>query len=226
MNMQPLRDYLNESPLQYEGILDPNQDQVMNTMTDVMIRQRIREYCEGVLSKTCWEDSHPRMDITKVDKDKNGWYIETEASIVCINFHDESESFYEYCLSHDQKMDKQKGFLIEGTEIYFRWRKHHGEIVLEKALNLESTDGLPEELDVLSLWECCRRSKKFDVRCKMKFMDLTDLGDVKITGRGCKNVIIYPGGKVGNITVPNGVEIHHPINYSEYHILKKKILKL
>ena len=221
--MQPLRDYLNESPLQHESILDPNQDQVMNKMTDVMIRQRIREYCEGVLSKTCWEDSHPRMDITKVDKDKNGWYIETEASIVCINFHDESESFYEYCLSKGQKIDKQKGFLIKDLGIYFRWRKHHGILEIGGTPNLESTQGLPEELEQLLLYKCCQKSKKFDVCNKINVISLAYAGDIKITGNGCKNILINSNYPCGNIIVPNGVKIYRPKGLDEYFDLRKKI---
>ena len=79
--MQPLRDYLNESPLQYEGILDPNQDQVMNRMTDEMIRRRIQEYCTYDRQKDklgeLWYAAGSFLKITKVDKDNKGWYVET-----------------------------------------------------------------------------------------------------------------------------------------------------
>ena len=42
--MQSLPDYLNNTQ-QYESILDPDQNKVMDRMTDVMIRKRIQEYC-------------------------------------------------------------------------------------------------------------------------------------------------------------------------------------
>ena len=42
--MQSLPDYLNNTQ-QCESILDPDQNKVMDRMTDVMIRKRIQEYC-------------------------------------------------------------------------------------------------------------------------------------------------------------------------------------
>ena len=42
--MKPLSDYLNNTQ-QCESILNPNQNQVMDRMTDEMIRRRIQEYC-------------------------------------------------------------------------------------------------------------------------------------------------------------------------------------
>ena len=125
--MQPLRDYLNESPLQHESILDPNQDQVMNKMTDVMIRQRIREYCTYNYSKRQlgegWLTAGSTLQITRVDKDEKGWYIETMSMTTFPLAHTNVKSYYEHCLSKGQKIDKQKGFLIKDIGVYFRWRR-------------------------------------------------------------------------------------------------------
>ena len=242
--MQPLRDYLNESPLQYEGILDPNQDQVMNRMTavaDDIIRQRIREYCtfdnqKDKLGKL-WCVDDPFLKITKVDKDRKGWYIETKNTYdLCFMYRNKSKSFSDYCRSKGQKINKQKGFLIEDIGVYFRWRKHKGGIEIGDSPNLESTDGLPEELDILSLWKCCGKSKKLEVCNKINIMDLTVGGDLKISGDGCENVIINPDSPYvvtvpdevtvpGEVTAPSGTKIYYPKNYDEYDDLRDKLSK-
>ena len=242
--MQPLRDYLNKSPLQYESILDPDQNKVMDRMTavaDDMIRQRILEYCTFDNQKDklgeLWCVADPFLKITKVDKDRKGWYIETKNTYdLCFMYRNKSKSFYDYCRSKGQKIDKQKGFLIEDIGVYFRWRKHNGILEISDSPNLESTDGLPEELDVLSLWKCCRKSKKLNVRDKINILDLTVDGDLKISGDGCENVIINPDspGVVtvpdevtvpGEVTAPSGTKIYYPKDYDEYDDLRDKFSK-
>ena len=233
--MQPLRDYLSKSPLQYESILDPNQDQVMSRLTDEMIRQRIREYCTWDLQKykrgEIWPATDRGLEITKIDKDEKGWYIETEnISYSYFMYYDKSKSFYDYCLSMGQEIDRQKGFLIKDIGIYFRWRKHNGILEIGDLPNLESTDGLPEELDGLSLWQCCQKSKKLEVHNKINILDLTIDGDFKISGNGCKDIIINPDNHdvvavPGKVTVPSGTKIHYPENHDEYIDLRDKLSK-
>ena len=224
---------------QYESILDPNPDQVMSRMTDEMIRQRIREYCTYDYKKRrygeMWPANNPVLKITKVDKDDKGWYVETKTDeYLYLMPNTRAKSFYERCITNGQKIDKQKGFLIEDIGVYFRWRKHKGILEISDSPNLESTDGLPEELDVLSLWKCCRKSKKLNVRDKINILDLTVDGDLKISGDGCENVIINPDspGVVtvpdevtvpGEVTVPSGTKIHYPKNYDEYDDLRDKL---
>ena len=227
--MQSLKDYLNESPLQRESILDPDQNKVLGRMTDEMIRQRIREYCTYDGKKyyrgELWSIVHEGLEITKIDKDNGGWYVETRSllSSYLILSNVESKSLYDYCLSQGYQVDEQKGFLIEDFGIYFRWRKHNGQLGIVDAPKFESTNGLPEELDQLHLLKCCQKSKKFDVCNKIKAIVLSYMGDIKISGNGCKNVIIHPFRNSGNIIVPNGVKIHYPKDYDEYDDLSKKL---
>ena len=242
--MQPLRDYLNESPLQYESILDPDQNKVMSRMTavaDDMIRQRIQEYCtydnQKYKRNELWCVADPFLKITKVDKDRKGWYIETKNTYnLCFMYRNKSKSFYDYCRSKGQKIDKQKGFLIEDIGVYFRWRKHNGLFEIGDSPNLESTDGLPEELGILTLWKCCEKSKNLEVCNKINILDLTVGGDLKISGDGCKNVIINPDSPYvvtipdevtvpGEVTVPSGTKIYYPKNYDEYDDLRDKLSK-
>ena len=171
--MQPLRDYLNESPLQYEGILDPDQNKVMDRMTDEMIRRRIQEYCTYDRQKDklgkLWCVASYNLKITKVDKDNKGWYIETNGFTHAWTLYGAGvKSFYDYCLLNGQKIDEKKGFLIEDAGVYFRWRRHSGIFQFYSSPKLESTDGLPEELNELYLSETCADSKKFEVRNKIK----------------------------------------------------------
>ena len=104
--MQPLKDYLT-STQQCEGILDPNQDQVMNRMTDEMIRSRIREYCTYDRQKRrrdeCWIAADEYLEITKIDKDDKGWYVETKSSVyINIMPITLAKSFYDYCIAKGQ----------------------------------------------------------------------------------------------------------------------------
>ena len=231
--MQPLRDYLNESPLQYEGILDPDQNKVMSRMadaTDDMIRQRIREYCTYDRQKYArgeqWAATYPSLEIVKIDKDNKGWYIETEnTELVDVIYDSDAKSVYDYCLSEGQKIDMQKGFLIEDIGVYFRWRKHSGTLSISAAPNLESTDGLPEELYVLRILDSCQHSKKLNIRNKIKVITLSYVEDIKILGKGCKNVIIDPKYPCDNIIAPDGVKIHYPEDYDEYDDLRDKLSK-
>ena len=225
--MQPLKDYLT-STQQCEGILDPNQDQVMNRMTDEMIRSRIREYCtydgKKYFRNELWPAVDEDLEITKIDKDKQGWYIETESTLSApVLYRDTAKSFYDYCISQGQKIDEQKGFLIEDIGIYFRWRKHSGSLEVSNASDFESTEGLPEELDELNIYDSCEDSKKLDVRNKIKVIILADVADLKISGKGCKNIIINSSYRT-NVTVPDGVKIHRPNGLVGYRRIKKKIL--
>ena len=214
---------------QYESILDPNQDQVMSRMTDEMIRQRIREYCTYDYKKRrygeMWPANNPVLKITKVDKDDKGWYVETKTDeYLYLMPNTRAKSFYERCITNGQKIDKQKGFLIEDIGVYFRWRKHKGALIIHNDDYFESTEGLSEELDELSLSMVCKKSKKLDVCNKIKAITLWGAEDIKISGNGCKNVIIHPDYPCGNITVPNGVKIHRPKNDDEYQDLCDKLI--
>ena len=229
--MQPLRDYLNNTQ-QYEGILDPNQNKVMINMTDDAIRQHIREYCRFNRTKhhrgECWPIASPAIQVTKVDKDEKGWYVETECDdYVSLIFtaNENTRSVYGYYISEGYRVDKQKGFWIKGIGIYFRWRKHRGEILFEQAPNLESTAGLPEELSILSLWKCCRKSKKLEVCDEINIIDLTADGSLKISGNGCKNIVIDPEFPYSDIEVPSGVKIYRPKTNSEYDDIIEKLNK-
>ena len=214
---------------QYESILDPNQDQVMSRMTDEMIRQRIREYCTYDYKKRrygeMWPANNPVLKITKVDKDDKGWYVETKTDeYLYLMPNTRAKSFYERCITNGQKIDKQKGFLIEDIGVYFRWRKHKGALIIHNDDYFESTEGLSGELDELSLSMVCKKSKKLDVCNKIKAITLWGAEDIKISGNGCKNVIIHPDYPCGNITVPNGVKIHRPKNDDEYQDLCDKLI--
>ena len=223
--MQPLKDYLNESPLQYESILDPNQDQVMSRMTDEMIRQRILEYCTYNYSKRQlgegWLTAEPALHITRVDKDEKGWYIETMSTIYFLLSHTNVKSYYEHCLSKGQKIDKQKGFLIKDIGVFFRWRRHKGTLAICDAPYFESTEGLPEELDILDFSNCCQKSKKLDIRNNINIIYISMERDLKISGNGCKTVIIYPDDKTYNITAPSQTKILRPKTRKEYWDLRK-----
>ena len=214
---------------QYESILNPDQDQVMSRITDEMIRQRIREYCTYDYKKRrygeMWPANNRVLRITKVDKDDRGWYIETKTDeYLYLMPNTRAKSFYERCITNGQKIDKQKGFLIEDIGVYFRWRKHKGALIIHNDDYFESTEGLSEELDELSLSMVCKKSKKLEVHNKIKAITLWGAEDIKISGNGCKNVIIHPDYPCGNITVPNGVKIHRPKNDDEYQDLCDKLI--
>ena len=213
------------------SILDPDQNQVMSRMTDDMIRSRIREYCtydgKKYFRNELWVVANYALKITRIDKDDKGWYVETDGFMdKCLLDYDKVKSYYDYCLSKGQKIDKQKGFLIKDTEIYFRWRKHSGGLYVNYAPNLESTEGLPEELDVLGISDDFRNSKSLDIRNKIKVIELSIEGDIKILGKGCKNVIIDPEYSHINITAPSGVKIHRPKDSDEYISLLEKFTQL
>ena len=230
--MQSLRDYLNHTQ-QYEGILDPDQNKVMDRMadaTDDMIRKRIREYCTWDRQKYYQGELWPAVDddlgITQIDKDNNGWYIETRSAVnVGVIYGTRTKSFYDYCLSKGQKIDKQKGFLIEDIGVYFRWRKHKGSIEITDASCLESTLGLPEELDLLYLDRCCVESKKFTVHNRIKVIIARQICPINISGNGCKNVIIHPDSKTDNITAPSQTKILRPETEKEYWDLRRKTVR-
>ena len=209
---------------QCESILDPNQDQVMSRMTDEMIRRRIQEYCDNT-SSNCWPATWRLIKPTKIDKDNKGWYIDTESPRIAeIMVSVREKSYYDHCELLRQKTDKQRGFLIKDLDIYFRWRKHKGGLWIEDSPNFESTDGLPEELDALYISGACLNSKGFDVRNKINLIQISDIDyDIKISGKGCKHIMISPDGIKGNVIVPAGVSIHHPENWAECDDLTTKL---
>ena len=218
---------------QCESILDPNQNQVMNRLTDDMIRNRIKEYCTFDRQKykrdELWPISSPYQDITRIAKDDKGWYIETMSSALYLMSRTTTKSFYDYYLSEGQKMDKQKGFLIEDIGVYFRWRKHIGRLEITDAPNLESTEGLPEELNLLQLDCACRHSRRLDVRNKIKVISirgleyLRDMEFLKISGNGCKNIIFYLKKELSDVIAPSGVKMYRAKNWEEYFDLRKKL---
>ena len=224
--MKSLIDYLNNTQ-QCESILDPNQDQVMDRMTDDMIRERIREYCTWGRQKykrnEMWIIAHPDCKITKVDKDKDGWYIETEGFTLIAGIK-RSKSYYDYCSAYGYKIDKQKGLLIEDIGVYFQWSEHFGVISIVSAPNLESTKGLPDWQPTLILRNCCKESKRLDVCNKIKVISLRNINDLQISGNGCKNIVVYQYYP-DNIIAPDGVKIYHPGDYNEYSNLIDKLSK-
>ena len=212
------------------SILNPDQNQVMSRMTDDMIRQRIREYCVWDRQKNqrseLWIGADPRLTITEINKDEKGWYIDTNSAVtIYLMFESREKLFYDYCSSCGQKIDKQKGFLIEDIGVYFRWRKHEGSLEIIDALNLESTEGLPEELDVLYLTRACEKSKMLNICNKINVIGIYSTCEVSISGKGCKNVIINPDSQT-NITVPSQTKIRQPKTKEEYWVLMGKIIKL
>ena len=213
---------------QYESILNPDQNQVMGRMTDEVIRSRIREYCtyddRKYYRNELWPAVDEDLEITKIDKDKHGWYIETESTLSApVLYRDTAKSFYDYCISQGQKMDKQKGFLIDDIGVYFRWRKHSGSLEVSHTSDFESTEGLPEELDELNIHDSCEKNKRLDVCNKIKVIILADVADLKISGKGCKDIIINPNSTPGKIIAPNGVKIHRPEDPGEYLELSNKL---
>ena len=215
---------------QCESILDPNQDQVMSRMTDEMIRQRIREYCTYNRQKHehggCGIAASRYVQITKIGKDSQGWYVETSGIKTTPEMEcTDTKSFYDCCIAKGQKMDKQKGFLIEDIGVYFRWRKHNGTIVIMSAPNFKSTEGLPDEIDNLELTDgCCTISKKLTIHNKINVMVLTSINDIKISGNGCRDVIVHYLDKDMNVEVPHGTKIHRPTTYMEYETLRKELI--
>ena len=213
---------------QCESILDPNQNQVMNRLTDDMIRNRIKEYCTFDRQKykrdELWPISSPYQDITRIAKDDKGLYIETMSSALYLMSRTTTKSFYDYYLSEGQKMDKQKGFLIEDIGVYFRWRKHIGRLEITDAPNLESTEGLPEELNLLQL-----DSRRLYVRNNIKVISirgleyLRDIEFLKISGNGCKNIIFYLKKELSDVIAPSGVKMYRAKNWEEYFDLRKKL---
>ena len=225
--MQSLQDYLSNTT-QYESILDPDQNKVMDRMTDVMIRKRIQEYCTFDRQKRrrneCWPVVIEDTEITKIDKDNKGWYIETKSPLpLYIMNYSESKSFYDYCLFEGCKMDKQKGFLIEGIGVYFRWRKHIGRIEIDNAPNFESTCGLPEELNLLQLDGTCRHSRRLDVRNKIKVISLSSIIGINISGNGCKNIVFFSKNELSDVIAPNGVKTYRAKNWVDYIKLREKL---
>ena len=215
---------------QYESILDPDQNKVMDRMKVDVIRQCIQEYCTYSRARhrrgKCWPIDDKNITITKIDKDEKGWYIDTKSRIgeLMVDY-DYIRSFYDYCIAKGCKIDKQKGFLIEDLDIYFRWHKHEGALVCESMRYLDSTDGMPEEIDVLCLSNCCHHNESFKVDNKIHTIWLENTDNIEIVGAGCENVAIDYMINAKTIKVPRGVKIQHPKDYKENEDLRKKILR-
>ena len=212
------------------SILDPDQNQVMSRMTDDMIRQRIHGYCTWNRQKhnqgKIWTGADPRLTIAEIDKDEKGWYVDTNSAVtIYLMFGSGDKSFYDHCLSREQKIDKQKGFLVEDIGVYFRWRKHEGSLEIIDAPNFESTEGLPEELDMLYLTQACEKSKMLNICNKINVIGIYSKREVSISGKGCKNVIINPYSQT-NITAPSRTKILQPKTREEYWVLMGKFIKL
>ena len=213
------------------SILNPDQSQIMNRMTDEIIRSRIREYCTYDLQKykdEQWVAADKGLMIDAIDKDEQGWYVDTISFFfIKIMAGTSVKSYYNYCTVNGCKMDKQKGFLIEDIGTYFRWRRHKGTLQIFDCPNLEYTDGLPEELDALHLICCYYKKHQFEVHNKIGVIALTAIHDFKMSGDGCKNILLDCHQSVTpNIIVPNGTKIYKPISSTEYHTLMIKLAKL
>ncbi len=213
------------------SILNPDQNQIMNRMTDEIIRSRIREYCTYDLRKykgEQWVAANGDLKISDIGKDEQGWYVDTKSFFFIRIMYDKlAKSYYDYYTPEESKTDKQKGFLIEDIGTYFRWRKHKGTLKIFDCPNLESADGLPEELDALHLICCCHKSQRFEVHNKIGVISLTAVPDFEMSGDGCKNIIIDCYQSVTpNIIAPNGTKIHKPISDVEYNKLMIKLAKL
>ena len=209
------------------GILDQDQDQIMNRMTDAIIRQRIQEYCIHSFYKK-HRAADPHLTVTKVDKDDKGWYVETKSiAPLYLTWVDEQiKSFYDYCSAREHPIDKQKGFLIrdnEGPDTYFRWHKHEGGLRLSYTPGLESTEGLPEELDRLMV--CCCKSGKLEVLSKINVLVVTGIYDLEIFGDGYKSIVVRPYRNMATITTPAGSKLYHPTSQDEYIALMRILEK-
>lgn len=245
-NMQSLKDYLNESTQQYESVFGGNQTKDNGYSDDNTIRTRILQYCTFDWSNKCWPIAAAAMKITKVDKDEKGWYIDTvnneyptgtlqqtEAKTVlgycnASKYRIKMKSFFDKYTPIRFKDDDSKEFVVVDREepvVHFRWRKHKGGLTVLAAPNFESTEGLPDELDTLYVSGSCQSSKGFDVRNKIDTIVVEDTAwSLKISGNGCKDLIIDPDSVTGEITAPSRTKIHRPENCDEYISLKEKLV--
>lgn len=142
------------------SILDPDQNKVTDQLSEDMICYRIRDYCTRTRSNrywTGWEAADKYLNITNVDKDEKGWYIDTECigTRVCVILNSREKTLLKYADRWCEN-NPRKGFLIRdhnGPDTYFRWRKHKGILTIFQAEYFESTEGLPEELDALYIYQ-------------------------------------------------------------------------
>ena len=235
--MQSLKDYLNESPLS-EGIFDRMKNNIkgnINRLSDNIIRKVIYKYCANWRN---WGVAQPGLKVTKVDKDEKGWYVDTESD-KCLSLHvDDSKSFLEYYNKRELsrftsssefvparlKDDNSTEFMVlqTGPEIYFRWRKHKGVISIYNADYIESTDGLPEELDVLEL-ASCDKSRKLIVNGKIDVIDYHGDGYFLLSSDGCKDMIVLPSCRNIHIVATGRIKIHYPKTLEEYLSLRENL---
>ena len=124
------------------SILNSDQNQVLTSMTDAIIRDHIIQYGEAeILARyQIWG-----VNITKADKDDRGWYVESKGrlSIICVD--ERTKSLYDHCLYVGQPIDKQKGFLIEDIGVYVRCHNNAGDVTIRNMPKLESTEGIQEK---------------------------------------------------------------------------------
>ena len=236
--MQPLKDYLNESSLS-EGIFDRMKNIIKgnrNRLSDSIIRQVIYKYCADWRN---WGVAQPGLKVTKVDKDEKGWYVDTESDKCLSLTVDDSKSFLEYYNERELsrftssskfvparlKDDNSTEFMVlqSGPEIYFRWRKHKGIISIYNAAYIESTAGLPEELDVLEFVGCCAKSRKLIVNGNIDVIDYHGDGYFVLSGNGCKDMIVLPGSISSRIFATCRIKIHYPKTLEEYLSLREKL---
>lgn len=211
----------------YESILDSD---AMDKMEDDMIRRRIREYCKYKPNGHYWPVAYSYIKITNVDKDSKGWYVDTESRWdgdsprIAINY--QNTSFLDYCTTIIDKKNNWTDFVVNdhnGPELHFRWRKHKGFLAMVNAPNLDSTDGLPEEFDMLQLIACCQQSKKFDVKSKLNILVVANTSTtINITGN-VKNVVVSPHNDCTPKT-SSQIRVFKPTSQSEFNRTVKKLL--
>lgn len=214
------------------SILDPDQNKVTDQLSEDMIRYRIREYCTRTRSNrywTGWEAADKYLNITNVDKDEKGWYIDTECvgTRVCVILNSREKTLLKYADRWCEN-NPHKGFLIRdhnGPDTYFRWRKHKGILTIFQAECFESTEGLPEELDALYISNSCHESKGFFVHNQIDTIVIASPTDISISGSGYKRVIIYPYPyNCSSITTSLDVDIYRPQTFGEYMDLQQELI--
>ena len=216
------------------SILDPDQNKVTDQLSEDMIRYRIREYCTRTRSNrywTGWEAADKYLNITNVDKDEKGWYIDTECigTRVCVILNSREKTLLKYADRWCEN-NPHKGFLIRdhnGPDTYFRWRKHKCILTIFQAEYFESTEGLPEELDALYISNSCHESKGFFVHNQIDTIVIASPTDISISGSGYKRVIIYPYPypyNCSSITTSIDVDIYRPQTFGEYMDLQQELI--
>ena len=66
--------------------------------------------------------------------------------------------------------------------------------------------------------------QKLTIHNKINVMVLTSINDIKISGNGCRDVIVHYLDKDMNVEAPHGTKIHRPTTYMEYEALRKELI--